>query len=160
MTHPDLGGTGATGMLVFGLTVIGGLVISIVALAMLRRYRRPAVEQPRQAVSLLIAEQAARATRNRAGWFALLGLGGLVAILGAGIPVFPWIFGIWTIPAMRGYWIARAALQLIEAPGTTAEAAGSTIIVRGRDRRICLHLTAPELAAAKRRGVPTATARD
>jgi hypothetical protein len=150
-------GTGATGMLVFGLTVVGGFIIGIIAIVLLRRYRRPAANEPTEPISLLVAEHAARATRKRAGVFAVLGLGGLVAILGAGIPIFPWIFAIWTVPAIRGYVIARSALRIIEATGASAEATHSTITVRANHRSARLHLTPSELAAAKRRGVPAAS---
>src|SRR4051794_37214499 len=46
-------GTGAAAMLVFGLTVVGGFIIGIIAIVLLRRYRRPAAGEPSEPVSLL-----------------------------------------------------------------------------------------------------------
>ena len=161
LTHREHGcATGTMGLFLLGTALLGGLIVGLIAVVMLRRYRRPYVEGPSEPISLLVAEHAARASRKRTGLFALAGLGGLVAILGAGIPVFPWIFAIWTVPALRGYVLARSALRLVEAAGATAQLDGSTITVCANDHRAQLHLTPPELAAAKRRGVPAASTRE
>ncbi|MDB4959905.1 MAG: hypothetical protein JWO36_7474 [Myxococcales bacterium] len=151
---------GATALFFVVVTILGGLVIAIVAIALMRRYRRPSEPSSSEPISLLVAEHAARSIRKRSGMFAGFGLAGLVAILAVGIPVFPWIFVIWTVPALRGYLIAQSALGVIEAAGATAEANTSTITVHAGPRIARLHLTRSELADAKRRGVPAASMRE
>ena len=123
-------------------------------------------------VSLLVAERVARAVQRRAGMIAAIGIVGVPALVVMHISSLAILSTIVGCIGLRGFFIARAALQLIErAPGgnallgranpgvpTTAGVLGHSVIVRSGDEEVRLDVSPRTLAAARGRGVPTSVA--
>lgn len=145
----------AFGFLIFG-SVILGTAVAIVAISMMRRYRRTD-DGPMEPISLLVAEHAAEAIRKRSLIFASIGFIGLGGLLAVHIPVFPVVFAIWLVPAVRGLAVATTALRVLGQTGAVAYASGSLITIKSDRLKARLYVTPSELAAAKQRGVPSAS---
>lgn len=112
-------------------------------------------------VSLLVAERLARVVQRRHGVIAAVGIVGVPALIAMGVgplAIFATIVGS---IGLRGFFIARAVLHLIEASGdrASAEARAHIVTVRTPDREEHLEVAPGALAAALRHAVPTSIAR-
>ena len=157
------GGTALS--LASALAVLGYLVIH------LRRMReaRSAVAQP---VSLLVVERLARAVQRRGGVIAAVGVVGVPALVVMGLGPLAIISTIVGCVGLRGFFVARGVLQLIEhvassggdgepsaaSEPATAEVLGHTVIVRSPCEEARLDVSPRALAAARRHAVPTSIA--
>ena len=121
-------------------------------------------------ISLLVAERVARAVQRSAGVIATVGIVGVPTLVIMNISSLSILSTIIGCIGLRGFFIARTMLQLIErapvaragAPGaarTTAEVDGHTMIVRSGDEEASLDVSPRALAAARRHAVPTSIAK-
>jgi hypothetical protein len=146
------------------LTMVGVLGV-LGCLAMhLRRVRdaRFAVAEP---ISLLVVERLARAAQRRGGVVAAAGIVGVPALVVMHVGPAAIISTIVGCIGLRAFFIARAALQLIEhgEPGgarapAVGEVCGHTVIVRRGDEETRLEVSTRALAAARRHAVPMSIA--
>lgn len=145
---------GATSVALAGLLgLIGYLVMHF------RRVRdeRLAVAEP---ISLLVAERLARAVQRRAGVIAAIGVVGVPALVVMDLGPLAIISTIVGCVGLRGFFITRAVLQLVEgAPrDATAELLGRAVIVRSASDEARLEVTPRAVTAARRHAVPTSIA--
>jgi hypothetical protein len=147
------------------LVVLGYLVVHLRRTA----EARFAVAEP---VSLLVVERLARAVQRRAGVIAAVGVVGVPALVVMDVGPAAIISTIVGCVGLRGFFIARSMLQLIEhavAPGgedeasaprrpASAEVVGHTVIVRSASDEVRLDVSPHALAAARRHAVPTSIA--
>ncbi|HEX2686336.1 MAG TPA: hypothetical protein VHN14_06950 [Kofleriaceae bacterium] len=162
-TEPARCATGDMGPWLFGGA--GGVVAAIPLLFVWlgRHFRRlharqHAVPAP---ISLLVAERLARAVQRRAGVIAAVGIAGvptLVVMNNGPLAILSTVVGC---IGLRGFFLARQVLQLVEASGAqvTAEVHGPTVIVRSPTDEAQLDVTSEALAAALRHAVPTSIAK-
>src|SRR5262245_52822915 len=102
------------------LSLVVGACLLIRAAAHFDRMREVQRSVPAP-VSLLVAERVARAVQRRAGMLAAIGIVGVPALVVMHISSLAILSTIIGCIGLRGFFIARAALQLIErAPGGTA----------------------------------------
>lgn len=144
------------------LLVLGYLVVHLRRTA----EARFAVAEP---VSLLVVERLARSVQRRAGVIAAVGVVGVPALVVMGVGPAAIISTIVGCVGLRGFFIARSMLQLIEhavSPGgedevsaprqpASAEVVGHTVIVRSASDEVRLDVSPRALAAARRHAVPT-----
>lgn len=167
-----------TGDLFLGVALVAFIGIPLVLVWLVRyfqrmRARREAIAEP---ISLLVAERVARAVQRRAGVLAAVGITGVPVLVGTDLGTLAIISTIVGCVGLRGFFVARAALRLIEpsepfAPsglsgpsGTAghevvAEALGPTVVVRGPAEEVRIDVTPRALAAARRHAVPTSIAK-
>ena len=138
------------------LACVVALILGIASYVRRVQARDAAVAEP---VSLLVVERLARAVQRRAGVLATVGVVGVPALVimeAAPLAIVSTIVGC---IGVRGFSIARAALQLIErGDQVTAEALGPTIVVRGPAGEVQLDVPIGARARARRHGVPRSIA--
>jgi hypothetical protein len=134
------------------------LILKIASYVQRVRARDAAVAEP---ISLLVAERLARAVQRRAGVLAAVGVAGVPALVIMEVAPLAIVSTIVGCIGVRGFFIARAALQLIERGGdqVTAEALGPTVVVRGSDGEAQLDVAIDALARARRHAVPRSIAK-
>lgn len=161
-------GTGDMGLLVLGMALVAFIGIPLVLVWLVRyfqrmRARQEAIAEP---ISLLVAERVARAVQRRAGVLAAVGITGVPVLVGTDLGTLAIISTIVGCVGLRGFFVARAALRLIEPSGPSgpsgiaghevvAEALGPTVVVRGPAEEVRIDVTPRALAAARRHAVPT-----
>jgi len=167
--------------LLMGAAVVCLYLVVRYAVAHFERVResRSALAVP---ISLLVAERVARAVQRRAGMIATIGLVGVPSLVVMHIASLAILSTIIGCIGLRGYFIARSMLQLIErgqpreggehrsplasleaagprAMPTTAAVLGRTVTVHSADDEVSLDVSARTLAAARRHAVPTSIAK-
>jgi hypothetical protein len=158
-------GTGDMGLLLLGGAggVMGGIALLWVWLA--RHFRRVGARQIAvpEPISLLVAERLARAAQRSSGVLAAIGIIGVPALVVRDLGLFAIISTVVGCIGLRGFFVARAALRLLELAGPAghdviAETLGPTVIVRSPAEEVRLDITPRSLAAALRHAVPTSIA--
>lgn len=168
-------GTGDMGLLVLGMSLVAFVGIPLVLVWLVRyfqrmRARQEAIAEP---ISLLVAERVARAVQRRAGVLAAVGITGVPVLVGTDLGTLAIISTIVGCVGLRGFFVARAALRLIEPSEPSghsgpsgiagheviAEALGPTVVVRGPAEEVRIDVTPRALAAARRHAVPTSIAK-
>jgi len=158
-------GMGDMGLLFLGMAAFAFIGIPVMIVWLVRyfqrmRARQEAVAEP---LSLLVAERIARAVQRRGGVVAAVAIAGVPALVGMDREGFAIIATIVGCVALRGFFLARTALRLLEPSGAghdvIAEAQGPTVIVRGPTEEVRLDVTPRALAAALRHAVPTSIAK-
>jgi len=151
---------GISALRIGALLTLGVVVLYALYAAHIRRVRaaQGAVAEP---ISLLIVELLARKVQRRNGVVAAAGLVGVPAMVvmnSGGVAILSTIVAC---VGLRGYFLARAALQLIEASAADvrAELLGFTVVVRSGYREAQLEISPRALAAASRNAVPTSIAK-
>jgi hypothetical protein len=164
--HHTRCGMGYMGLWFLGVAFVVFLAIPLAMVWLVRyfqrmRARREAIAEP---ISLLVAERLARAVQRRAGVLAAVGITGVPVLVGTDLGTLAIISTIVGCVGLRGFFVARAALGLIEPSGTgghevVAEALGPTVVVRGPAEEVHIDVTPRALAAARRHAVPTSIAK-
>jgi hypothetical protein len=159
-------GLGDMGFLFLGMAFVAFVVIPVLIVWLVRyfqrmRARQNAVAEP---ISLLVAERLARAVQRRGGVLAAVGIAGVPALVGMDLGTLAIVSTIAGCVGLRGFFVARAALRLMEPSGAAghdviAEALGPTVVVRGPTEEVRLDVTPKALAAARRHAVPTSVAK-
>lgn len=156
------------GMGYLGLWFLGGAFVVFLAIPLgivwlvrsfqRMRARHEGIAEP---ISLLVAERLARALQRRGGVRAAVGITGGLVLVGTGMGTLAILSTALGCVGLRGFFVARAALQMLEPAGhdVVAEALGPTVVVRGPDGVVWLDVTSRALAAARRHAVPTSIAR-
>lgn len=143
-----------------GLALVCALVLILKIASYVQRVRARdgAMAEP---ISLLVAERLARAVQRRAGVLAAVGVVGVPALVIMEVAPLAIVSTIVGCIGVRGFFIARAVLQLIERGGdqVTAEALGPTIVVRGSGDEAQLEVAIDALARARRHAVPRSIAK-
>ncbi len=134
------------------------LILKIASYVQRVRARDGAMTEP---ISLLVAERLARAVQRRAGVLAAVGVVGVPALVIMEVAPLAIVSTIVGCIGVRGFFIARAVLQLIERGGdqVTAEALGPTVVVRGSGDEAQLEVAIDALARARRHAVPRSIAK-
>jgi hypothetical protein len=158
-------------MVLIALMVCSYLLIRYTAAHFARvRESRHSVPRP---VSLLVAERVARAVQRRAGMIAAIGVVGVPALVVMHVSSLAILSTIVGCIGLRGFFVARSALQLIErAPGgtaltgdanpgvpTTAGVLRHALIVCSGDEEVRLDVSPRTLASACGHGLPTSILR-
>lgn len=141
---------------------MGASVLAVLALLLIRHFRRTtavAGATPR-AISLLAAERLARGVQRHHGVIAAIGVVGVPTLVATGLGPLAVISTIVGCIGLRGFFIARAVLQLIERGpgGASAEAFAHVVVVHTDDEEVRLEVAPRALAAALRHAVPTSIA--
>ena len=148
-----------------------GIVAALVSVYLVVRYAVAHFERVREAqsaevlpISLLVAERVARAVQRRSGMIAAVGIAGVPALVVTHVASLAVLSTVIGCIGLRGFFIARSMLQLIEPadPGAaqaTASVRGLTVTVQGADGEDSLDVSARALAAACRHAVPTSIAK-
>ena len=160
----DTGEGGCHGNLFAELVAAASLiaVLALIGYTVMHFWRvraaRVAIAVP---ISLLVAERVARVVQRRSGVIAAIGVVGVPALVVMSIASLAVLSTIIGCIGLRGFFVARTVLQLIErAPApTTAEVIGYTMFVRSGDDEVSLDVSAWALAAARRHAVPTSIAK-
>jgi hypothetical protein len=105
--------------------------------------------------------------QRRGGVLAAVGITGVPALVGMDMGTLAIISTIVGCVGLRGFFVARSALRLIEPSepsglaghDVVAEALGPTVVVRGPAEEVRIDVTPRALAAARRHAVPTSIAK-
>jgi hypothetical protein len=152
------------GMLGVAFVGIPLLIVWLVRYFQRMRARQDAIAEP---ISLLVAERIARAVQRRAGVLAAIGVVGVPALVGMELGSFAILSTVVGCIGLRGFFVARAALRLMEPSGPAgpaghdviAEALGPSVVVRSPTEEVRLDVAPRALAAARRHAVPTSIAK-
>jgi len=155
-------GMGDMGLLFLGVAFAAFVMIPVLIVWLVRyfqrmRARQNAIAEP---ISLLVAERLARAVQRRGGVLAAVGIAGVPALVGMDLGTLAIVSTIAGCVGLRGFFVARAALRLMEPSGAAghdviAETLGPTVVVRSPTEEVRLDVTPKALAAARRHAVPT-----
>lgn len=119
-----------------------------------------------EAISLLAVESIARAMQRKGGLLAAIGITGVPVLVAAQMSSAGWlptpsviVSTIIACVGLRGFFVARGMLRMIESPvGLTAEVIGVTIVLRQRDDEMHVGVSHSAVARATRFAVPVSIA--
>jgi hypothetical protein len=143
------------------LAIIGIVlgIVAVLAVMLFRHFRRVnAVARATPApLSLLVVEKLARSVQRHNGVIAAVGIAGVPVTVAMGMGGFAIISTLAACIGARGFFITRAALQLIEAghDRVTAEAIAHIVVLRTTGNEVRFEVAPRAMAAALHRAIPT-----